>query len=111
MASVTEVPADGLSCRYFLTQMGVGVPSRLVEPLDEAQVSNRNCFIRAWYDKGGQFVGFDKLVYGEVELAHRYAYHADGVLARAEVRMGDEEPVVLLFEGTASRERMEAPAG
>jgi hypothetical protein len=37
------------------------------------------------------------MVYGEVELAHRYAYHGNGALRRAEVTM-DEETVVLAFD-------------
>lgn len=98
MASVIEVPAGSPSFRYFLTYTGVGIPFRLVGPLDEAQVPNRNTFIRAWFDGDDQMIGFDKLVYGEVELAHRYAYHADGTLARAEIMMCDEDPVELVFD-------------
>jgi len=98
MASVIEVPAGAPSCRYFLTYTGVGIPFRLVGPLDEAQVPNRNTFIRAWFDSDERLIGFDKLVYGEVELAHRYAYHANGWLARAEIMMCDEEPIVLQFD-------------
>ena len=97
MASVIEVPAGSTTFRYFLTYTGVGIPFRLVTPLDEAQVPNRNTFIRAWFDRDERLIGFDKLVYGEVELAHRYGYHADGALARAEIIMCDEEPVVLVF--------------
>ena len=98
MASVIEVPAGSPSFRYFLTYSGVGIPFRLVGPLEEAQVPNRNTFIRAWFDSDERLIGFDKLVYGEVELAHRYSYHADGTLARAEIMMCDEDPVELVFE-------------
>ena len=42
--------------------------------------------------------GFDKIVYGEVELAHRYDYHANGRLSRAQITMLDEDPVILRFD-------------
>lgn len=43
-------------------------------------------------------MGFDKIVYGEVELAHRYVYHDSGVLSRAQIIMLDEAPVMLRFD-------------
>lgn len=109
MASVIEVPAGSPGIRYYLTYTGVGIPFRLVNPLEEAQVPNRNTFIRAWFDSDERLIGFDKLVYGEVELAHRYAYHADGALARAEIMMCDEEPVVLEFDKAGSKAGAEVP--
>jgi Family of unknown function (DUF6156) len=44
--------------------------------------------------------GFDKVVYGEVELAHRYEYHDNGALSSAAITMLDEDPVVLRFDET-----------
>jgi len=43
------------------------------------------------------------MVYGEVELSHRYEYHGSGRLKRAEIVMLDEEPAVLSFDEPARR--------
>jgi hypothetical protein len=80
----------------------VQLPFRLVEEMDDAQLGHRNTFIRAWFDRWSALIGFDKLVYGEVELAHRYAYHGNGALARAEVIMLDEDPVIACFDETGA---------
>lgn len=42
--------------------------------------------------------GFDKVVYGEIELSHSYEYHGTGRLRRAEIVMLDEEPAALDFD-------------
>ncbi len=47
--------------------------------------------------------GFDKLVYGEVELSHRYEYHGCGRLRRVEIVMLDEEPVAMTFDDAGSQ--------
>ncbi len=47
--------------------------------------------------------GFDKVVYGEIELSHRYEYHGNGVLRRAEIVMLDEEPAVVNFDEAGER--------
>jgi hypothetical protein len=47
--------------------------------------------------------GFDKVVYGEVELSHRYQYHGNGRLRRAEIVMLDEEPAALHFDEAGSQ--------
>jgi len=36
-----------------------------------------------------------------VELSHRYQYHDNGVLKRAEIVMLDEEPAELIFDNAA----------
>ena len=85
-------PANAVGeCRYFLTYSGVNLPLKLVEPMTEAQLGHRNTYIRTWFDGTGALTGFDKIVYGEVELSHRYQYHPNGQLRRAEVTMLDEE--------------------
>lgn len=89
--------ADAPSYQFFVTYTGVKLPFKLVEPIAAAALTHRNTFIRAWFDADGQLTGFDKMVYGEIELAHRYAYHANGQLRRAEVTM-DEETVILTFD-------------
>jgi hypothetical protein len=88
--------------RYFTTYTGVALPFRLVNPIEEAELANRNTFIRASFDEGGLLVAFDKIVYGDIELSHRYAYDDSGVLASAEIVMPEEEPVVLRFDRAAA---------
>jgi len=79
-------------CRYFLSYSGVRLPLRLVGPLAESELSNRNTYIRAQYDDADRLIACEKLVYGEVELTHRYRYryHANGVLQSAEIVIGGE---------------------
>ncbi len=84
-------------CRFFVTYTGVKLPFKLVEPIEAEALTHRNTFIRAYFDEAGQLSGFDKMVYGEIELAHRYQYHANGSLRRAEVTM-DEETVILTYD-------------
>lgn len=83
--------------RYFLTYRGVKLPLQLAEELAPDALANRNTWFRADYDDQGRLVAVDKLVYGEVELSHRYAYDAHGRLVSAVVAMGDEEPVQMEF--------------
>ena len=94
--------------RYFTSYTGIHMPFRLVGPLDAAEMANRNTYLRAWFDDAGQLSGFDKLVYGEVELSHRYAYHPGGALARAEITMCDEDGRILTFaeDGTMNEETL-----
>ncbi|MDQ0505253.1 DUF6156 family protein [Xanthobacter agilis] len=100
-ATAPDAPQDPAgaeaSCRYFITYTGVKVPFKLVEPIAAEHLTHRNTFIKAYFDAAGVLTGFDKMVYGEVELAHRYAYHANGRLSRADVTM-DEETVILAFD-------------
>jgi hypothetical protein len=85
-------------CRYFVTYSGTRLPFNLVNAIEADALSNRNTFIRAYYDNAGALTGFDKIVYGEVELAHRYQYHGNGALSRAEITMLDEDPLVVHFD-------------
>jgi hypothetical protein len=85
-------------CRFFVSYSGVRLPLNLVNAITEESLSNRNTFIRAYFDHADTLTGFDKVVYGEVELSHRYQYHHNGRLSRAEIVMLDEEPVALSFD-------------
>ena len=89
-------------CRFFVSYSGVKLPVNLVTPIPAESLANRNTFIRAFFDLAGKLTGFDKMVYGEVELAHRYDYHDSGVLKRAEITM-DEDTVVLWFDETGGQ--------
>ena len=37
--------------RYFVSYSGVKLPLRLVDPLEEAELENRNTYIRAEFDE------------------------------------------------------------
>ncbi|MEJ2457488.1 MAG: DUF6156 family protein [Novosphingobium sp.] len=102
MSALGEVAPGARAFRYFVTYSGVDLPFRLVGPIGEEQVANRNTFIRAWFDATERLAGFDKLVYGEVELSHRYDYGASGTLVRASVTMSGEDPVEMTFEDAPS---------
>ena len=98
-----EASQDG-DWHYFATYSGVRLPLRLVTPIEPEALSNRNTFIRARFDAAGRLLECQKLVYGEVELTHRYEYGADGTLRQAEVTMLDEDTRILRFDGAASLE-------
>jgi hypothetical protein len=85
-------------CRYFVSYSGVKLPFSLVSAIATEALSNRNTFIRAYFDQAGMLSGFDKVVYGEVELSHRYHYYNNGQLRRAEIVMLDEDPAALSFD-------------
>jgi len=89
--------------RYFVSYSGVKLPFNLVNAIAPDALSNRNTFIRAWFDRAGMLRGFDKLVYGEVELSHRYEYHGNGRLQRAAIVMLDEEPVTMRFDESGAQ--------
>lgn len=75
---------------HFLTYSGVKLPLNLVEPLSMEAVQNRNTYFTATLDDNGRIASCRKIVYGEVEFEHRYSYHPDGSLARAEIEEEDE---------------------
>ena len=85
--------------RYFLTYTGVKLPLTLLNELDADQLGNRITFFRGYYDGQGHLIGLEKMVYGEVEMAHRYHYDATGVLRRAEITDIDGEVTELVFNG------------
>lgn len=84
--------------RYFTTYRGVRLPSKMVSPIDEEALTNRNTYVRAFYDGHKRLRGFEKWVYGEVELIHRYDYDEAGCLVRAEIEVIDEDVVVMQFD-------------
>ncbi len=85
-------------CRHFVTYSGIKLPLNLVNPLDAADIANRNTYFRAWFDARERMVLCEKVVYGEVELRHRYEYHDNGQLKQAEISEADEEPRVMHFD-------------
>lgn len=91
------------TCRFFSSYSGVRLPPMFVSPIAAETLANRNTYIRAYYDDAGALTGFDKIVYGEVELAHRYHYDDNGVLRRAEIAMIGEDAVALQFGADGAR--------
>ena len=95
MNKMSENPDEQV--RYFVSYTGVKLPVKLVNPLELADLSNRNTFIIARFDARDRLLGFDKMVYAEIEISHKYEYDAEGVLRRAEIYM-DEETTELHFD-------------
>ena len=89
--------AESLECRYFVSYSGTTLPPRLVSAIPADGLAHRNTFIRAYFSASGLLVGFDKVVYGEVELAHRYERYGNGGVSRARIFVPDEAPVSLEF--------------
>ncbi len=84
--------------RYFVTYSGVKLPLRLVSPLQEADLENRNTYVRARFDDQDRLIAVEKLVYGEVELVHRYEYDQQGAMKAAHITM-DGETTAISFAG------------
>jgi hypothetical protein len=85
-------------CRHFLTYSGVKLPLNLLSPLEKADIANRNTYFRAYYDKQDRMVLCQKMVYGEVELEHRYEYYPNGALKRVEIVETDDDPKIMCFD-------------
>lgn len=97
---MNEHMENGTICtrRYFVSYTGIKLPLKLVNPLGEADLSNRNTFFRGYYDTQDRLVLCQKVVYGEIEMAHRYQYHDNGILARVEITDADAEVTVMYFD-------------
>jgi hypothetical protein len=90
------------ACRYFVTYSGVKLPLNLINPLADADLQNRITYFRGYYDEQNRLVTCEKIVYGEIEFVHRYEYHADGAIKRAEIVEPDEEPRVMCFDAAGN---------
>lgn len=84
--------------RFFLTYSGVNLPLNLMTELEPEQIGHRNTYFQGYFDDQDHLVGLQKMVYGEVEMEHRYAYHRNGKLKRAEITDADGELTVLDFD-------------
>ena len=82
------------TCRHYVTYSGVKLLPKLVSPLEQADIANRNTCFRVWFDERERMVLCQKVVYGEVELQHRYEYHDNGSLKQAEITEADESRVM-----------------
>lgn len=77
--------------RYYLTYTGINLPLQLVTPLEKNETENRNTYFGAKLDEQDRVVLVHKLVYGEIELEHRYGYHDNGMLQWAEILDDEDE--------------------
>jgi Family of unknown function (DUF6156) len=93
-----------MTTRFFVTYSGVKLPLKLISELQASEVENRNTYFKGYFDAQDRLTGFDKLAYGEIELAHRYSYHENGKLSSAEITDIDGEVTILVFdeEGNAA---------
>ena len=87
---------------YYLSYSGTKLPLKLVSPIDPEEVKNRNTYFGACTDADGSVVLIHKLVYGEIELAHRYGYHEQGYLQWAEILGIDDEKYRLTFDAAGN---------
>ncbi|HET9958952.1 MAG TPA: DUF6156 family protein [Polyangiaceae bacterium] len=88
---------DGTVCRLFATYSGVRLPLRLVGPLEPDSIAHRNTFMRGYFDAAERLMLCEKVVYGQVELSHRYEYADSGALARAVITTQEDEETTLVF--------------
>lgn len=91
-----ELPVYDTS-RFFVSYSGVQLPLKLVNPLEQNEIENRNTYFCGYYDREGQMVACEKRVYGEVEFSHRYDYYASGKIKSALIEMDGEEPQQIDF--------------
>lgn len=89
--------------RYFLTYSGVSLPLNLMNELEPGQIGHRNTYFQGYFDAKERLVGLQKMVYGEVEMEHRYAYHDNGLVKRAEITDTEGELTVLDFDEEGRR--------
>jgi hypothetical protein len=80
--------------RYFLSYSGVKLPLSFINPIEETELRHRNTYFRACFDAAERMIACEKLVYGEVTLAHAYSYRADGSLEQAEITIDDETTLI-----------------
>lgn len=88
---------SAVTTRHFTSYVGTALPLRLVGSLEGLELDNRNTFIRAFFDAEDRLLGFEKWVYGEIHLIHRYGWNAGGGLDWAEVTIPDEETTRVQF--------------
>ena len=92
-------------CLFFVTYSGVKLPLKLSQPLDEDALNNRNTFFRGYFDTHDRISGLQKMVYGEIELEHRYEYYDNGILKQAKVIDAEGEVTTLHFDETGMQKK------
>ena len=81
--------------RPFLSYSGLKLPLKLVEPLDEHQLQNRNTYFLGYYDEKNRLMGVRKMVYAEIEYEHLYRYDGEGRLAHVTIINSEGEMMEL----------------
>lgn len=95
---------DGaVTIRHFTSYTGIALPPRLVGALDDDDMDNRNSFLRAYFDADDRLLAFEKWVYGEVNLTHRYGYHANGKIKWAEIGTPNHDLSQIWFDEDGKR--------
>jgi len=84
--------------KYFVSYSGVKLPLKLVDPLEATALKNRNTYYRAIFDEENRVTLCERMVYGEVDLSHRYQYHSNGRLKQAEILTAENELKLLQFD-------------
>lgn len=97
-----DLSIENCICRYFVTYSGVKLPLKLVSPLAETELQNRNTFFLGYFDAQDRLLLCQKRVYGEVELQHRYSYDDSGQLRQAAITDADGELTLLDFGESAN---------
>ncbi len=93
-----SVNIENIEPRYFISYSGIKLPLKLVSPLTEAELHNRNTFFKGYFDSEDRLLVCQNVVYGEVELEHQYIYYQNGVLKQAEITDADGEKTLLDFD-------------
>lgn len=90
-------PAGTARIEYYLSYTGVGLPLKLISPIEEGDLERRNTYFRACLDAQDRIIRVERMVYGEVEMVHNYTYNENGKLSRAEIAGIDLDPRVMEF--------------
>jgi hypothetical protein len=93
-----SVNIENCERRFFITYSGIKLPLKLVTPLTETELQNRNTFFQGYFDAQERLLLCQKLVYGEIELEHCYSYYDNGALREAKITDADGEQTVLRFD-------------
>ncbi|ACB95572.1 DUF6156 family protein [Beijerinckia indica] len=96
-----DTSQDPENARYFVSYTGVKLPVRMINPLEPEALRNRNTFIVAYFDEQERLLGFKKMVYGEIEISHKYEYDTAGIVRRAEIFMDDDTTELFFDENGA----------
>ncbi|WP_317932208.1 DUF6156 family protein [Halioxenophilus sp. WMMB6] len=86
------------STRMYTSYTGVALPLKLVGEIDSEAQHNRNTYFVGTYDEQDRLVHCQRIVYGEVDLDHRYRYRDSGVLECAEITNEDGDVEHLQFD-------------
>ena len=75
----------------------MNLPFKLKSELDVSAIENRNTFFKGYFDTAGRMTGFQKIVYGEVEMEHHYFFDETGTLKTAKITNADGENTLIQF--------------